>query len=62
MADLTPLYQVQPVLLESAAVQRLLAGVAQVATIVGIEVTGCPNAAAAQVVASAVDAAVAFRP
>lgn len=41
---------------------RLLAGVAQVATIVGIEVTGCPNAAAARVVASAVDAAVAFRP
>ena len=36
---------------------RLLAGVAQVATIVGIEVAGCPNTAAAHVIAPAVEAA-----
>ncbi len=41
---------------------KLLADVAQVATIVGIEVAGCPDAAAAQVIAPAVQAAVALRP
>ena len=41
---------------------NLLSGVAQVATIIGIEVAGCPDAAAAQVIAPAVQAAVAFRP
>ena len=44
-----------------AGLTRLLAGVAQVATIVGVEVTGCPDAVAAQVVAPAVQAAVALR-
>ena len=39
---------------------NLLVGVAQVATIVGVEVAGCPDAAAAQIIAPAVEAAVAF--
>ena len=40
---------------------RLLAGVAATAHVVGVEVAGCPNAAAAQLIAPAVEAAVAFR-
>lgn len=45
----------------AAGLKRLLEGVARVATVVGIEVAGCPDAAAAQIVAPAVEAAVAFR-